>query len=59
MELNEYSVRYLILHDGDAFYTEWFSLENNYLPGMVVFDLTRGVFTSDGKSWSEINIDHL
>lgn len=52
-------MRYLILHDGDAFYTECFSLKNNYLPGMVAFDLTRGVFTSDGKSWSEINIDHL
>ena len=42
-------MKYLILHDGEAFYTDWFSVENNYIPGMVVFDLVADVFTDDGN----------
>ena len=52
-------MKYLILHDGEAFYTDWFSVENNYIPGMVVFDLVADVFTDDGNVWHQIGIDYL
>lgn len=51
--------RYLIYHDQKAFYTDWFEFENHYLPGMVVFDLMRAMFTNDGNQWQDITQDHL
>ena len=41
------------------FRTKWFNFEENYIPGMLVFDLDKNLFTADGQSWEEIAIDHL
>ena len=43
------------------FLTEWFDYENHFNPdlGMVVFDLLNCKYTTDGKNWVDINIDHL
>jgi hypothetical protein len=42
-------------------FTEWFEPENNFNGdvGMIVFDLAKFVFTTDGKTWHEIKEDHL
>jgi hypothetical protein len=43
------------------FLTDWFDAENNFNPNieMIVYDLVNLVFTTDGKTWKPINIDHL
>jgi len=50
---------YLILHEGKAFYTEWFMAENNFVEGMTVFNLDADTFTTDGEKWQAIEFDHL
>lgn len=52
-------MRYLILHNNEAFYTNWLDVDNNYVEGMVVFDLLRDEFTTDGINTKEIEEDHL
>lgn len=53
-------MRYLILPtDGEPFMTDWFTTENMFLPGMIVFDLSRGLYTKDGFDWRNIPEDHL
>lgn len=52
-------MNYLIYHDNTAFYTNWFDAENNYVAGMVVFNLLSGKFTEDGINWKDITQDHL
>lgn len=55
-------MRYLIyFKDGlnDPFYTEWYNYENNYIEGMIVFDLVNFIWTTDGKTWKETAIDNL
>lgn len=52
-------MNYLILINGDAFYTNWFDVENNYIDGMVVFNILSDSFTTDGQTWKEINEDSL
>ncbi len=52
-------MNYLILRDGEAFYTNWFDYENNYNDGMVVFNLLTDTYTTDGINWKEIEQDHL
>jgi len=55
-------MRYLIIfhnHEHEPFITKWYSFENNYTEGMTVFDLEFNQWTSDGKTWKEITIDHL
>lgn len=42
-----------------AFYTNWYRYENNYAPGMIVVDRTQRIITFDGKTWSDIEEDHL
>jgi len=51
--------RYLIWHNGTAFFTRWYDYENNYMAGMVAFDLMKGLFTTDGTNWQDIPEDHL
>lgn len=51
-------MRYLIIGAGEPFYTNWFSIENTYSPGMVVFDLAKDVYF-DGVQWKEIEYDQL
>ena len=43
------------------FITEWFDDENNFNPDveMIVYDLSKNEFTTDGKTWYDIEIDHL
>jgi len=51
---------YLILHEQSAFYTNWYDRENNYIEGMVVFNLYTGLYTFDGGlNWIEIQEDSL
>lgn len=52
-------MHYLIYYNGTPFYTNWFTVENNYVDGMVVFDLLNHEYTNDGKEWKEITEDHL
>jgi S-formylglutathione hydrolase FrmB len=44
-----------------AFYTNWFSAENNYNPeyNMIVVDRTQRLITFDGETWQDIEEDHL
>ena len=43
------------------FLTDWFDAENNFNSDvqMIVYDLVNLVFTTDGKTWKPIDIDHL
>ena len=57
-------MRYLIFWrdgegDGTPFFTNVFTFENHYLPGMTVVDLSNGMFTMNGFTWAEIPIDIL
>lgn len=55
-------MRYLIItNTEEPFFTEWFIAENNFNAslGMIVFDLSKKLYTNDGIKWNEIKIDHL
>lgn len=52
-------MNYLIYHQGTPFYTNWFDAENNFIEGMVVFDLLKDLFTTNGTTWLPITQDHL
>ena len=55
-------MRYLITTNAQPpFLTGWFYAENNFNPevGMIVYDLYKNKFTTDGKTWQNIEIDHL
>lgn len=55
-------MRYLITtNKNPPFFTEWFEPENNFNSeiGMVVYDLCKFVYTTDGVNWKEIQEDHL
>lgn len=52
-------MNYLILHKGEAFYTNWFDADNNYVDGMVVFNLLTDMYTINGFNWFEIAEDSL
>lgn len=39
-------------------FTEWFSVENIYSPGMIVYDLEKDLYF-DGEQWKKIKFDHL
>lgn len=44
-----------------AFFTDYFDAENHFNShiDMIVYDLVSGEFTTDGKTWITIDIDHL
>jgi len=55
-------MRYLITtKDYSPFLTKWFDAENNFNADleMIVYDLVENKYTTDGKKWHEIEIDHL
>lgn len=52
-------MQYLIIHEGKPFLTKWFDTENNYVQGMIVYDLYFWKWTNDGIFWAEIEQDHL
>ena len=41
--------------------TKWFEPENHFNPDieMIVYDLVEYKFTTDGKTWHDIEADHL
>ena len=43
------------------FMTEWFDAENHFNPDldMVVFDLKENKYTTDGKVWRPIELEHI
>lgn len=60
-------MNYLIICDNPetgkpyAFYTDWYQFDNHYNAelNMVVANLAKGEITYDGKTWEEIDEDHL
>ena len=57
-----FKMRYLITTNiQKPFLTEWFEPENHFNAEveMVVYDLIKKKYTTDGKTWKRIKIDHL
>jgi hypothetical protein len=52
-------MNYLIYYEGTPFYTNWFDSDNNFIDGMVVFNLLSRQYTINGKNWIDIKQDHL
>lgn len=55
-------MQYLITTKTDPpFFTKWFEEENNFnsVVEMVVYDLYKEVYTTDGINWMPIEEDHL
>lgn len=60
-------MEYLIICDNPetgkpyVFYTDWYDYENFYNAelNMIVIHYTSGEITYDGKTWEEIEQDHL
>lgn len=52
-------MRYLITGNGEPYLTDWFTIENNYIECMTVYDLRNEVYTTDRINWKEIIIDTL
>lgn len=55
-------MRYLITtKDFPPYLTDWFESANNFnaKAGMVVYDLYRNLYTTNGNVWVEIKIDRL
>ncbi len=55
-------MRYLITTKTyKPFLTKWFKPENHFNNdlNMVVYDLLKNKYTTDGKKWHEIEVDHL
>ena len=53
-------MRYLITTTAEPpFLTEWFRPENNFSQGMIVYDLYEDKYMTDGKTWRDIEYDHL
>lgn len=53
-------MNYLIIPPNNPpFLTKWFIPENNFIQGMIVFDLyTKTYYDGDGE-WKDIPEDHL
>lgn len=49
----------ILFKNKEAFYTNYFDVENHFSEDMVVFDLHNHVFMNDGKNWEPIEEDHL
>ena len=54
-------MRYLVTTKEIPFLTKWFYSENNFNVDleMTVYDLLKNKYTTDGKIWHDIEIDHL
>lgn len=52
-------MRYLVTGSGVPFYTNWFSIENTYSPGMVVFDLVNNLYYEGTGIWKKVECDRL
>lgn len=54
--------KYLVTILGEApFFSDRFDIENHFMSdiGMVVYDLNKGKYTDDGKTWKDIQVDFL
>jgi hypothetical protein len=54
-------MKYLVVTDSkEPFLTNWFD-EEKFIPddNMIVFDLVKRTYTTDGKKWVFIKVDHL
>jgi len=57
---NRSDMNYLIKPaTGEPFFTNWWSFENTYNEGDIVFDLYAEKYTTDGINWRTISGDHL
>jgi hypothetical protein len=59
-----FSDMYLITQPGtEPFLTKYFDPENHWQDGMVVFKIEKSAsemtFSTDGITWSLLNVDHL
>lgn len=56
-----YLITYTEENETKCFYTHWFEPENNFREDlkMVVIDLAKNQFTTNGTDWQEIEEDHL
>ena len=52
-------MRYIIIYKEEAFYSVWFSTENNYAEGMIVIDTFLNKVTFNGSEWNEIEFNNL
>jgi hypothetical protein len=55
-------MRYLITATGiEPYLTHWFEAENNFRAdlNMVVYDLMKCIYTTNGITWNPILEDHL
>ena len=56
------AMRYLITTNIEPpFLSDWFYAEHHFNAevGMVVYNLAKGVYTTDGEKWEQIEEDHL
>lgn len=51
----------IITKDKEAFFTDWFDLDNFYNPEVMycVINMIEGEITFDGQTWELIEEDHL
>lgn len=55
--MNDYLITF---SDGrKPFLSKWYSYENNWIEGMVVYDLYDSTYTLDGINWIDIIEDTL
>jgi len=55
-------MRYIIiLKDDKPFFTKWFEKENHFNSETIsmVIDLVLSMYTTDGETWKEMEVDHL
>lgn len=51
-------MKYLIIADNEAFYTQWLDIE--YVSeGMIIVDLINDLISFDGFTWNQIEEDSL
>lgn len=53
-------MQYLItMPDEPPFLTNWYDFPNNFVEGMVIYNLTNFTYSYDGKTFIDIPEDHL
>lgn len=53
-------MKYLIYIPGsEPFFTNVFDAKNNFVDGMVVFNVYQYIYTTDGVNWARITEDKL
>lgn len=57
-------MRYLVTFTNginEPFLSQWYEYENHYNEdlGMVVYDFYKFIYTTNGKEWQPIKVDHL